>query len=104
MKCKNDISNYGDAYNHFYKEAWDRAMKDLNDERKARKRVLKELKQKGNQITQYGYNKFFEEAKEKSDKEYEKSKQNNPEFDWKNANTPRSHKHWFRGRYILLNT
>ena len=100
LKCRKSISNY--CYDQFYKEEIEKAMKKTNNPANAKKQANKELNKMRKKITEHGYNKFYEEAMEKAKNEVEASKHKNPKFDWKNSNTPRTHREWFRGMYTYF--
>ena len=92
-----EIKNY--KFQELKDEEINRLMDELNLSRvEAQNRVQNNLKRNQRKITLYGYDKFYIDAKLRSDEEVKESKLLDPEFNWKNADTPRTHKHWFQGK------
>ena len=91
-----EIKNY--KFQELKDKEISRLMNELNLNRvEAQNRVQNNLRRDQRKIMLNGYNELYLDVKSRSSDEVEESKFLDPDFDWKNANTPRTHKHWFEG-------
>ena len=91
-----EIKNY--KFQELKDKEINRLMNELNLNRvEAQNRVQNNLRRDQRKIMINGYNELYLDVKSRSLHEVEESKFLDPDFDWKNANTPRTHKHWFEG-------
>ena len=91
------------AYDHFHRKEYGTSLELFGDPAIALNYATRELQKNRyrKKLTQYGFNEFYKNTIEKANREAETDKNwknlEGPDFDWKKANTPRTHKEWFRG-------
>ena len=95
------------AYDHFHRQEYGRVLELFGDPAVALNQATRELQKNKyrKKLTQYGFNELYKKTIEDANREAETEKNwknlDGPDFDWKIANTPRTHKEWFRGNKHL---